>query len=307
MTMQDINLQVEQVFLNLPCSLWWMDRNHTYLGCNKECCGVTQLKPQEILGRNILDMAQEIDSFPFKALAVEIYNIEERIMISGNPEYDTRVVVPQGYGNPPINQLCARKPIVNIKGEVIGLLGAGILDRHYDIKMKEVLNALTIDKFLYPKSTIKIGFEQALEMTPCSIFWMDRYHKYIDCNQETCEVLGVSREEIIGKTILDVAIRKSWAKYKAQNIYDLDESIMYTGFPEFGIESLLPKQYKQPPEINWEGKEKISDRMKVLLTKRLNLASVRNWGAKKAIFNEKNEVIGLMGAAIYAGEFGSSI
>lgn len=303
MKIQDENLEVEQVFLNLPCSLWWIDRNHLYLGCNIECCGLVRLNPQEFLGKTVIDVAREHDVL--KPLVKQIYDIDERIMQSGVAEFQLEYVVPQGLGQAPMRQLSAKKPIFNARHEVVGMLGAGILERHYDEQMKTVLDQLTADQFIVPDHpTVRIGFKEVLQMMPCSLLWMDRDHRYLGSNNEAREVLGVdSHQEIIGKTILDIGINKNWPKFKAHNIYDLDESILYTGFPSYGIESILPQGHKKTLVLNDE-EEKFNERLKAMLARRHNMLSVLNWGAKKPIFNQEHQVIGLMEAAIYAGVFG---
>lgn len=279
MKTQDHNLTIEQMFLNFPCSLWWMNRNHINLGCNIECCGLVKLNPQEILGKTLIDITKDVDSFLLKSLTEEIYDMEERIMKTGVPEFQNLHIIPQGPGEKPIRQLLAKKPILNAKGEVIGLLAAGILERQYDQQFKVKVDNFSEDRFIIKDQTVNVGFREAFQMMPCSLFWMDKEHRYLGCNQENCRVLGIySQRELIGKTILEVAKIKRWPSMRAENIYDLDESIMHTGISEYSIENITPQGEKVP--------------------------ALRQIVAKKPIFDSKGDVIGLMGAAIYDGRFG---
>lgn len=270
----DENFDVERIALNTPASLFWMDRNHKYVGCNIECCNVAGLIPQEILGKDIFELSI---NHPFlRSIAKELYEVEEYVMSEKIIDYKTHIInAEEGQ----IKQLCARAPIVSIQGNVVGMIGVAIFNRAYALKAKPKLDNLTEDHFFVRgHPTVKYSLREIFNLAPCSFFWMDRDHQYLGCNAETVQVLGLrSRYEFIHHTIIDIARKKKWPDFKGRNIYDLDESIMHTGFPEYSIEAILPK----------------------------GNGSVYNWGAKKPIFNNKHEIIGLTGAALYAGEFGS--
>lgn len=275
----DKNLQLEHVFFNLPCGVWWMDRNHSYLGCNRLTLRVVKLTPEKFLGKSVLELADKYNWL--QSVAHEIYEMDERIMQTKTTEFQILHVMPQGSSEQPLRQLCAKAPILNARGEVLGLIGAGVLERELDNQFELPNNKLVEDQFIVQNHpTINFGFREIFQMAPCGFFWMGKDHRYLGCNKETLRVLNLqSPYDMIGKTIYDIGLNKSWPQFKAKNIFDLDQLIMYTGFPEYRIQNIMPQGYKIP--------------------------SIRQIVAKKAIFAENtDQVIGLMGAAIYDGRFG---
>ncbi len=120
-----LNLSNAEAFQILPASLWWMNRDHIYKGCNLEACYVVGAKSiQEFIGRDIFDLAKINDWPLFKAQ--EIYDIDERVMATGIPEFNIESIMPQGNDAPPIHQYGIRKPIFNRHGKVIALMGGGL-------------------------------------------------------------------------------------------------------------------------------------------------------------------------------------
>lgn len=273
-----LSLQAEQVFLNLPCGVWWMDRNHVYLGCNLITFRVVKLNPGQFLGESITNLAKKYDWL--KPVAKEIYDIDERIMQKGVPEFQILHYMPQGPHEKPIRQLCAKKPIFNVKGEVIGLMGAGVFERDLSNNFEIKIDHFNEDQFIIQNHpTININFREAFQISPCGFFWMNRKHIYLGCNQETCRVLRLNTQrEMIGKNILDIAKAKHWPPFRAENIYDLDETIMSTGIAEYSIENIMPQGEKVP--------------------------AIRQIVAKKPIYSQNGNILGLMGVAIYDGRFG---
>lgn len=160
-------------------------------------------------------------------------------------------------------------------------MGVSVFDHDIGKEFKDTLQHLNINQFTSRNHpTVHLGFKEALQLMPCSIWWMDRNHIYIGCNIECCDICEVdSPNEIIGKDIYEAAKMPDWTHFKAKNVYDLDEFIMQTGIPEFNVENVVPQT---------------------------NRASIRQLASKKAIFNINNEVIGLMGAGIDSGQFGVS-
>lgn len=125
-----------------------------------------------------------------------------------------------------------------------------------------------------------LQLEHVFQNFPVSISWMDRNHVFQGCNLEAMRLVGVkSSQEFIGRTILDFAKMNDWPPTKAQEIYDQDERIMKTGIPEAQIEDIMPQGAKAAP--------------------------IYQAGAKKPIFDQNGQVIGLIAVGLYTGEVGS--
>lgn len=273
---------IAQLLLNLPCSIWWIDKDHKYVGCNIECCGLGGLYPNEILGRTILEIAQNQDA-PLKTLAGEFYNAEGNILLTGS--HESKVIyalTPNTGGGKPLYQLCNKIPLFDLKRtSILGMIGAGILEREYNYPFKIKLDNLTSDQFILPNHpTIKFSWSEIYHMLPCSIWWLDKDHRYRGCNTEYCRTIGVySQMELIGKTILDVGRMKNWPAGRAENIQNLDITCTTRSKGvTYNIENVI-----------YQGK---------------NLPSIRQIIAKKTLLDKNGAVDGLLCVAINNGQFG---
>lgn len=120
-----LNLSSAEVFQLLPATLWWMNSNHIFKGCNIEACRIFGVKsPREFIGRDIFDLGK-INDWPQLNMQA-FYDGDERVIKTGVSEFNTDVVFPQGKSAPPIRQYGIRKPIFNRQGKVIALMWAGI-------------------------------------------------------------------------------------------------------------------------------------------------------------------------------------
>ncbi len=278
---QDPDEIIPQILLNLPCAIWWIDQDHKYIGCNIECCGLGGLHPQKILGRTILEIAQNRDGHWPKALTEEIYNAEGHVLQTGDPESKVIHAFPPNPGEKPLYQLCNKVPLFDLKRTIIlGMIGVGILERQYNYPFKEKLENLNPNEFIiknHPK--IKFGWSEMFHMLPCSIWWIDKDHKYRGCNLEYCRTLGIySQMELVGKTILDVAKIKKWPAGRAENIVTLDTSCMLSSGVTYNIENVVYQGNKMP--------------------------SIRQIVAKKTLLDKNGKVDGLLCVAVYNGQFG---
>lgn len=272
------DLDIAKILLDLPCSLYWIDKDHKYVGCNIECCSLGGLHPEAILGRTILDFAAGQEAL--MPLAKTFYEAEERIMQSGIPECQVFHTYPSSSQEKIVHQLIEKIPIFNLKRTaVLGMIGAGILEREYNSQFKSTLGNLGPDQFILGNHpTLNFSWGEIFQILPCSIWWLDINQQYIGCNLEYCRTIGVySQIELIGKTILDIGEIKNWPQGKAMNIFNLDSLLIRSPGVTYNVENIIPQGEK---------------------------ASIRQVIAKKTLLNEKGEVDGLLCVAINNGQFG---
>ncbi len=118
----DIKCHYEYIIMNIPQSVYWKDRNSTYLGCNKMCASLAGLNdPSEIAGLTDYDFEKRwglpkgvANSFREDDLSViktgkSLLNNQEEAFTS--PEGKT------------VYQLSGKIPLKNQEGEIIGVLG----------------------------------------------------------------------------------------------------------------------------------------------------------------------------------------
>lgn len=107
-----------QMASNIPANIYWKDSNGVYLGCNSMLAQINSLKGKEgIIGKTIYDL------FP-KHEADKVARIDEAVLSKGRPvtleEHGIDV-----FGNPAV-YISNKAPVLNDKGEIIGLLGISL-------------------------------------------------------------------------------------------------------------------------------------------------------------------------------------
>ncbi len=121
---QDPDLSFEFIFKHFPVSIWWMDRNHIYRGCNLENCRIAGVNsPDEFIGKNVFDIEKNLNLPQSRSQAV--YDLDEYIMQTGVPQKNIHNAVLQ-TNEGALHQVSLRQPIFNKDGQVIGLIGIGI-------------------------------------------------------------------------------------------------------------------------------------------------------------------------------------
>src|SRR3990167_851856 len=78
---------------------------------------------------------------------------------------------------------------------------------------------------MFYKKKLAVGFdwENIITGLPISVYWKDKHGRYLGCNLQYAEYVGVSSiEEIIGKLESDLP----WEKRKARELMELDKSVM---------------------------------------------------------------------------------
>lgn len=198
------SLALDTYFLNLiekiPGSIYWKDLKGRYLGCNRfvlEMAGLSHI--DEIIGKTDFDM-------PWKDLAEVISATDMKVISSGVPvESEEAPILKNGKK---IFMISNRRPLLNNKGETIGIVGTSI-------DITELKRTQEREK-LYGER-----IAQVLSYLPVHLYWKDKNGFYLGCNLQQAQSLGFkSPEEIVGKTDLDITKDKKEAENFMRN--DLD-------------------------------------------------------------------------------------
>lgn len=141
-------------------------------------------------------------------------------------------------------------PICDQSGRVIGLVGAG-----RDVTQRESL-ARELKK---QREELQVIFDSA----PTMIFYKDKDNKMVRVNQAFAEAMGMSREEIEGKSCFEL-----WP-HQAEDYWRDDREVINNGIPKIGIVEPLFTRHGE----RWVQTEKVPYR------------------------NEKGEIVGVIGLA----------
>lgn len=117
-------IRLETLLENMPCNVYWMDKNCTMLGCNQNVLSMLNLHRDEYIGKSYEELA-EICHWS-EELAQKLKKDDQKVLRTGQPIF--------GIEEPPIphakngflHLLTSRVPIRNSAGEVIGVAGISV-------------------------------------------------------------------------------------------------------------------------------------------------------------------------------------
>lgn len=247
------------ILMQLPCCIFWKDKDGVFLGCNQAfATSMGYSSPFEIIGKTDYDL-----SFPDE-LSNQYRNCDKEIIETkqSKTNFEESQVLPDGSQ---IDLLTSKVPLKDKDGQVIGVLGF-----YVDItERKNIEKYYQYEKMKYEdENQAKSKFiVDLLEQLPSYIFWKDKNCVYLGCNELFAKSAGLtSSKEIIGKTDFDLV----WK----------DQADLYTADDQEVINSRLPKLNIEEPQTTSDG-QKI-----VLLT------------SKVPLFDNKDNVVGILGVYV---------
>lgn len=172
---------VQALMDTIPAPVFYRDTHGVYYDCNRAFEELVGFSKSEILGKNIYD-------FFDKELA-DLYSKKDMEIVQ-NPhlqQYENQI---NNAGGERIDVMFSKTARFKADWTVDGIVGV-ILDISERKKMeRDLLN--------------EINFVQAIKDTiPAPFFYRDKKGIYHDCNRAFEELVGLSRDEIIGKNIYD--------------------------------------------------------------------------------------------------------
>jgi len=185
---------------NIPQAVFWKDRNGVFLGCNYQFAKDANCSsPEEVIGKTDYDLPwtkEESDGFR---------EIDCKIMETGEPLLNFEEKHTRASGE--VRWLYVSKvPLRDRDGNIIGVLGT-----YGDItEMKRAQEIIERDEQL---------LNSLMQTAPFGVvFLRNRVIEW--CNDRICQILGYSREEMIGKS--------------TRNYYETEEEFIRVGKELYG-------------------------------------------------------------------------
>lgn len=208
-------LYLEALITNLPGNVYWKNRKGVYLGCNDNVIKSLGFASREAY------VGKKIEQLFDKSVADKVNAVDEKVM------RENKVVIVEEYG-PCLNgewgtYLTHKVPLQDKKGKVVGLLGVSfdITDRK---KLESELEKAKADAELQAKRA-NIYLENIIANLPGQVYWKDKDHVYLGCNENNAKLMGFSSpREFIGKTP-EQFLSKDLAEILRKN----DDQIMSSG------------------------------------------------------------------------------
>jgi PAS domain S-box-containing protein len=164
----------------IPQSIFWKDINSRFLGCNRKFAQMVGLEsPIAVVGKTDYDLISNPETAEFYRAA------DAAVMAKNQPQY--HVITPhQTEDRSQIWLETNKVPLLNIHGQVIGMLGV----------MEDVTERITAQQVL---ETSERSFRFLTEAIPQKVWIASATGEIQYVNQRTLDDFGCLPEEIIGK------------------------------------------------------------------------------------------------------------
>ena len=238
-------IYLKNILLNLPGSVYWKDKNGVYLGCNNFQAKMAGLNsPEEIIGKTDYDLS-------WKDIAPILAKTEQEIMTSGIPK--EIIETPKLSDGRKLIMITNKAPLFNERGEIIGIVGTSI-DITKQKKLEDELREMTQK------------LENVLNTIPGHVYWKDINGVYLGCNDLQARDVGLTKEEMIGKTDYDVASRDVADKLRRIDKKVMEEKKAITieeEAPALGVKRIYLSQ--KTPLFDYQNRKKVTGLLGVSL------------------------------------------
>ncbi|MDD5259666.1 MAG: PAS domain S-box protein, partial [bacterium] len=234
---------IQQLLEAIPNPVFYKDTKGIYLGCNQSFERFLGKSKEEIIGKSVYDLSPQD--------LADVYHRKDQELFDhpGTQIYESSIQQANGIRRAVIfNKATYNNP----DGTVAGLIGI-ITDI---TEGKKVADALR--KHQQELSTI-------LDSSPALIFYKDKENNFIRVNQAMAKSMGLSKEQMEGKSLFEI-----YPKEEAEKYWQDDKAVMSSGQPKLNIvESMQTQEGKR-----WVQTDKIPYK------------------------NEQGEIIGVVGFAL---------
>ena len=170
----------------IPTRVFWKDRDSLYLGCNRlfaADAGYSSM--DEIIGKSDYEM-------PWKEQA-DIYQADDRtVMSTGEPKlsYEEPLTMADGRN---VQLRTNKVPLRNEEGQIIGVMGI----------YEDITDRKNAEEQLRDRESL---YRTIFEHSPFSVALNNLSGKFVDVNERFTKIMGVPREEAIGRTPFELGI-----------------------------------------------------------------------------------------------------
>lgn len=177
---KDFDLSEMEILNQLPCHVYWKDRNGVFIGCNtRQWKDLNRNSFNDVIGKTDRDFLSKKD-FDF------IKSIDEAVVASGEQKIVEERLNIDGVN---VLYLSHKVPLRNKNNKIIGVLGVSIDITEKDKEITEHAEML----------------ENIIALMPGNVYWLDKSGAYLGCNDNQAIAAGLSsRKEIVGKRNADI-------------------------------------------------------------------------------------------------------
>ena len=180
--LKKMSLEMETILDTFPYKAWLKDKEGHFLAVNELLARSVYKTKSEMIGKTDFDIYPE-------EFAKRFREDDLSVITSGKPRFIEEIAYDN---NTPKLSEAYKAPVISESGEVIGTAG-------YTRDISE------IQKNLFESKQLNIFFNSVIDNIPIMLFLKDAKElRFKMVNKATEDLLGLSREELIGKTDYDV-------------------------------------------------------------------------------------------------------
>ncbi|MBF0280434.1 MAG: PAS domain S-box protein [SAR324 cluster bacterium] len=190
---RESQLLLESLMDNTNAAIYIKDLQGNYLMVNRKGAGNLGMESKELVGKSVFDL------FP-ESMAENFFKSDQKVLDQGTLQVSETTVELDGSLHYFINY---KFPLFDSQGNTyaIGGIDTDITER------KQIEEALK-------KSEHQI--KSILQTSTEGFWWIDNNAETVDVNDSMCKILGLSREEIVGKRIFEFVDEENLTVYKQQ-------------------------------------------------------------------------------------------
>ena len=170
----------------IPTRVFWKDRDSLYLGCNRLfAADAGYCSPRDIVGKTDFDM-------PWKEQA-DIYRADDRTVMrtaTAKLGYEESQTISDGRT---VHMRKNKVPLRDEEGRIIGVMGT----------YEDFTDRKTAEEQLRERESL---YRTIFDHSPFSVALNSLSGEFVDVNEKFTEILGVAREEAIGRTPAELGI-----------------------------------------------------------------------------------------------------
>jgi two-component system, OmpR family, aerobic respiration control sensor histidine kinase ArcB len=194
--------QLETLIENMPCNVYWVDKECKMINCNQNVLNMLQMSREEFRGKTYEELSQ-IAQWP-EGLAQKLKNDDLHVMRTGTPVF--------GLEDPPIphangtfsNFLSSRVPLRNQAGDILGIAGISMdVTALKEARAKAEIANLAKSAFIANMShdirtplTGVIGLSELLESELKNPHHKEEAHLLHDSGEELLKMLNDILEDV---------------------------------------------------------------------------------------------------------------
>lgn len=222
------------ILSNLPGYVYWIDTHGVFLGCNKNFANRVLLQTcDEIVGMTYSDLfSQEYADF-CRLIDAQIF--EKKLPQIVEDTFNQSGAITAYY-------VSNKSPVFDEKHNVIGLINITL-----DITQQreaELLHSQEFEQKSLQKQRAaeqrerdsRLSLESIIAHMPGNVYWLDRSCIQLGCNDNVLKMLGITREQYIGKSYEDLAKLGLWTEGQGEKFKKDDMEVMTSGKAKLNVE-----------------------------------------------------------------------